>query len=98
MTRKVLRVAALVAALGVLLALAPAATVYAAPRHDDAAIAEESSTGIWASLAELWERLIGVVSGGSGGEGDSDGSGGSAEDGGSDTSSTDGSPGVDPNG
>lgn len=97
MTRKVLRVAALVAALGVLLALAPAATVYAAPRHD-AAIAEESSTGIWASLAELWERLIGVVSGGSGCEGDSDGSGASAEDGGSDTSSTDGSPGVDPNG
>jgi hypothetical protein len=105
MTKQMLRIAAGVAALGILVGLAMPATSHAAPARRDATAAgdQPGPAGLWQSLVDLWDGLVSAVFAGSGEEGSGGsggtGTGGLPDDGGNNAEGEgDGSPGHDPNG
>jgi hypothetical protein len=105
MTKQALRIAAVVAALGILVGLATPGTSYAAPaRRDGAAVGDQAApAGWWQSLVDLWDGVVSMVFGGSVGGGGDEGDPGETNtppgDGGNNAEGDgDGSPGHDPNG
>jgi hypothetical protein len=104
MTKQMLRIAAGVAALGILVGLAMPATSHAAPARRDATAAgdQPGPAGLWQSLVDLWDGLVSAVFAGSGDEGEGAGTGSPPPDDGGNNAEGEGDgdsgPGSDPDG